>query len=110
MLLCTVEVVIYPVLFRIGTFEVTSFGVFVALGALIGLWVFARELRRSGLPSGAVDAASAGVIGGMVGAKLLWVAAYPLPVDSYDTDVRNLPRVRADIADIPPLSRATIGT
>ena len=76
MLLCGVEAVIYPVLFRIGTFEISSFGVLVALGALIGLWVFGRELRRSRLPEGAIDAALAGVIGGMVGAKLLWVGEH----------------------------------
>ena len=33
----------HPVLFRIGTFEVTSFGVLVAVGALVGLWLFRRE-------------------------------------------------------------------
>ena len=70
------EVPIYPVLFRIGTFEITSFGVLVAIGALLGLWVFGRELRRTGLPASASDAAIAGVIGGMVGAKLLWVAEH----------------------------------
>jgi phosphatidylglycerol:prolipoprotein diacylglycerol transferase len=64
---------IYPVLFRIGGFEITSFGAMVALGALVGLWVLRRELARSGLPESGVDAAIAGVIGGMVGAKLLWV-------------------------------------
>lgn len=63
----------YPVLIRIGDFEVTSFGVMVAVGALVGLWLLSRELRRSGLPDGGVDAAVAGVVGGMVGAKLLWV-------------------------------------
>lgn len=63
----------YPVLFRIGGFEVTSFGVMVAVGALVGLWLFQRELRRDGLSSGAVDAGIAGVLGGMAGAKLLWV-------------------------------------
>ena len=63
----------YPVLIRIGDFEVTSFGVMVAVGALVGLWMLSRELRRSGLPDGGVDAAVAGVVGGMVGAKLLWV-------------------------------------
>ena len=63
----------YPVLFRIGEFEVTSFGVMVALGALLGLWVFKRELRRSGLPESATDAAVWGVAGGLLGAKLLWV-------------------------------------
>jgi phosphatidylglycerol:prolipoprotein diacylglycerol transferase len=45
----------------------------VALGALAGLWLFRRELRRSGLPDSGVDAAMAGLLGGMAGAKLLWV-------------------------------------
>ena len=63
----------YPVLFKIGDFEITSFGVLVAVGALVGLWIFQRELRRSGLPAEALDAAIAGIIGGLAGAKLLWV-------------------------------------
>jgi phosphatidylglycerol---prolipoprotein diacylglyceryl transferase len=63
----------YPVLFRIGTFEVTSFGALVAIGALVGLWLLGRELRRRGLPENASDAGIAGIAGGMVGAKLLWV-------------------------------------
>lgn len=63
----------YPVLFRIGDFELTSFGVLVAIAALVGLWMFRRELRRSRLPDEGVDAAIAGVIGGLAGAKLLWV-------------------------------------
>jgi phosphatidylglycerol---prolipoprotein diacylglyceryl transferase len=45
----------------------------VALGALVGLWLFRRELRRAGLPDSGVDAAMAGLLGGMAGAKLLWV-------------------------------------
>ncbi|MEO8256013.1 MAG: prolipoprotein diacylglyceryl transferase [Acidobacteriota bacterium] len=63
----------YPVIFRIGTFEVTSFGVLVAAAAMVGLWLFRRELRRSGLPDEGFDAAVAGIVGGMAGAKLLWV-------------------------------------
>lgn len=63
----------YPVLFTIGDFEVTSFGVLVAIGALVGLWIFHRELRRSDLPAEALDAAIAGIVGGLAGAKLLWV-------------------------------------
>jgi phosphatidylglycerol:prolipoprotein diacylglycerol transferase len=62
----------YPVLFRIGDFEVTSFGAMVALAALVGLWLFHRELRRSRLPLDATDAGIAGVIGGLAGAKLRW--------------------------------------
>jgi phosphatidylglycerol:prolipoprotein diacylglycerol transferase len=45
----------------------------LAVGALVGLWLFRRELHRSGLPEDGVDAAIAGIIGGIVGAKLLWV-------------------------------------
>lgn len=66
----------YPVLFRIGTFEVTSFGVMVAVAALVGVWLFGRELRRSGLPPDAVDAGVIGVLGGLVGAKLLWAVEH----------------------------------
>jgi phosphatidylglycerol:prolipoprotein diacylglycerol transferase len=66
----------YPTFFRIGTFEVTSFGVMVAIGALVGLWVFGRELSRSRLPASGSDAAMAGVFGGLVGAKLLWVVEH----------------------------------
>jgi phosphatidylglycerol---prolipoprotein diacylglyceryl transferase len=66
----------FPVLFRIGTFEVTSFGAMVALAAIVGLWIFRRELRRGRLPEDATDAAIAGVIGGLVGAKLLWVSEH----------------------------------
>jgi phosphatidylglycerol---prolipoprotein diacylglyceryl transferase len=62
----------YPVLIRIGSFEITSFGVMVAVAALVGLWLFRRELVRSSLPADAADAGMVGVIGGLAGAKLLW--------------------------------------
>ena len=62
----------YPVLFRIGDFEITSFGLLVGIAALVGIWLFGRELKRSGLRRDAVDAAVTGVLGGLVGAKLLW--------------------------------------
>jgi phosphatidylglycerol:prolipoprotein diacylglycerol transferase len=62
----------YPTLFRIGTFEITSFGVLVGIAALVGVWMFGRELARSGLPEDASNAAVGGVLGGLAGAKLLW--------------------------------------
>jgi phosphatidylglycerol:prolipoprotein diacylglycerol transferase len=67
---------VYPVLFRIGGFEITSFGVLVALGALSGLIVLQRELRRAGLPEDAINAAVAGVVGGLAGAKLIWAIEF----------------------------------
>ena len=66
----------YPILFRLGGFEVTTFGVLVALGALIGLWIFHRELARSRLPATGVDAALIGVIGGLIGAKVIWAIEF----------------------------------
>jgi phosphatidylglycerol---prolipoprotein diacylglyceryl transferase len=67
---------VYPVLFRIGGFEVTSFGVMEAVAALVGLLLFRRELRRSRLPVNATDAGIVGVIGGLVGAKLAWTVEH----------------------------------
>jgi len=67
---------IYPVLFRIGSIEITSFGVMVALGAIVGARLLRRELARADLPEPGVDAALWGVLGGLFGAKLLWVAGH----------------------------------
>lgn len=65
----------YPILFRIGTFEITSFGVMLAIGALAGAWAFRQELDARGI-SRASDAAFHGLIGGLVGAKLLYAAEH----------------------------------
>ena len=67
----------YPVLFRLGSFEITSFGVMVALGAAFGILMLRRELIRAGVDGAkGVDAALVGVLGGLVGAKLLYVAEH----------------------------------
>jgi phosphatidylglycerol:prolipoprotein diacylglycerol transferase len=44
----------------------------VAIGALVGVWILRREARRAKLPDAVVDVGIAGVIGGLIGAKLLW--------------------------------------
>jgi phosphatidylglycerol:prolipoprotein diacylglycerol transferase len=46
--------------------------VLVAVAALVGLWLFDRERRFSGLPDQTLDAGIAGVLGGLAGAKLVW--------------------------------------
>jgi len=66
----------YPVIGRIGGFEITSFGLMVALGFLAGLWIFRRELRGRGLPEHLENAALIGAAGGLLGAKLFWVVEF----------------------------------
>lgn len=48
----------------------------VAVAALVGLSLFDRERRWSGLPDRALDAAMAGVVGGLVGAKVVWAVEH----------------------------------
>jgi len=66
----------YPVLFRIGEFEITSFGVLVGIAGIVGIMVFEREAKRSRLPEAASSAAIFGVIGGLLGAKVLWTIEF----------------------------------
>jgi phosphatidylglycerol---prolipoprotein diacylglyceryl transferase len=67
----------YPVLFRLGSFEITSFGAMVALGAALGILLLRREMIRAGLDGAkGIDAALVGVLGGLAGAKLLYVAEH----------------------------------
>jgi phosphatidylglycerol:prolipoprotein diacylglycerol transferase len=44
----------------------------VAIGILVGLQIFGRELVRSGLPETGSNAAAFGAIGGLAGAKIAW--------------------------------------
>ena len=39
----------YPTLLRIGSFEITTFGLMMFLAFVIGGWVLTREFRRAGL-------------------------------------------------------------
>jgi len=39
----------YPTLFRIGDFEVTTFGLMMFLAFIIGAWVLSNQLKRRDL-------------------------------------------------------------
>ncbi len=66
----------FPVLFQLGGFQVTSFGAMVALGALLGVWVLSRELRARSLAADAGNLGLWALMGGLLGAKLLFVAEH----------------------------------
>jgi hypothetical protein len=63
----------YPVLLRVGSLDVTSFGALVGVGVLVGIRVFGHELACRHMPAKAVNAAVAGIVAGLAGAKMLWV-------------------------------------
>lgn len=67
----------HPVLFRIGDFAVTSFGVMMALAFLTGGTILSRELARKGEdPELAWDVVMYGAIGGILGAKLYYMILF----------------------------------
>lgn len=66
----------YPVLFRLGQFEVSSFGVAIAVAALVGWQILSRELRTAGLPDSASDLVPFAILGGFAGAKLVWAVEH----------------------------------
>lgn len=65
----------YPVLLQLGSFQIRSYGVVVALSFLLGLWLSAREAKRKGLDPALIhDFAFYALLGGIVGARLYFVA------------------------------------
>jgi len=64
----------YPVLIQLGTFELRSYGIIVALSFLLGIWLSTREARRKGLdPALIQDFAFYAFLGGLIGARIYYV-------------------------------------
>jgi phosphatidylglycerol---prolipoprotein diacylglyceryl transferase len=64
----------YPTLFHFGPITLYSFGAFMALAALSAAWVVHAELKRRGFnPELASTMVFAAAIGGLVGARLLFI-------------------------------------
>ncbi|MEJ7623544.1 MAG: prolipoprotein diacylglyceryl transferase [Pyrinomonadaceae bacterium] len=62
----------YPELFRIGDFPVTSYGLWMAVGMLVALFVTSRLAGRDGLPRERIyDLGLWVLVGGLVGSKIL---------------------------------------
>ena len=65
----------YPILLEVGSFELRSYGVIVLLSFLAGLWLARKEAARKGLdPSLVVDFSFYALIGGILGARLYFIA------------------------------------
>jgi phosphatidylglycerol---prolipoprotein diacylglyceryl transferase len=66
---------IYPFVFNIGPLEITGYGLMMMVAFLMGGWLIAVELKRRGLSEDyAADMIAAAVVGGIIGAKLWYVA------------------------------------
>jgi phosphatidylglycerol:prolipoprotein diacylglycerol transferase len=67
----------YPVLFEIGGFEVTSFGVMIFLSFLTGAWILSLQLARRGMdPEIAWEVLAVTAIAGVLGAKLYYMGLH----------------------------------
>lgn len=67
---------VYPLNLHLGPLNITGYGVMMMVGFLVGGWLIDRELRRRSWHFDyAADITVAAVIGGVLGAKLWYVAA-----------------------------------
>jgi phosphatidylglycerol:prolipoprotein diacylglycerol transferase len=67
----------YPHLFTIGDFTVTSFGLMMFLSFVVGAWVLARQFEKRGMePELAWDMLLWIAVGGIAGAKLYYVGLH----------------------------------
>jgi phosphatidylglycerol:prolipoprotein diacylglycerol transferase len=65
---------VYPQLFHIGRFFLPTYGLLVASGVLIGLWISVRNAARQGIdPDKAWNFGILVVLCGIVGAKILYI-------------------------------------
>jgi phosphatidylglycerol:prolipoprotein diacylglycerol transferase len=68
----------YPELFRIGNFPVTSYGIWLAAGMLLALFAASRLATRDGLPKERIyDLGLWTLLGGLLGSKLLMIFVEP---------------------------------
>src|SRR5438067_657478 len=67
----------YPTLLKIGSFEITTFGLMMFLAFIIGGWVLTRQFRRYGLSDDvASSVVMAAAISGIAGAKIYYAILF----------------------------------
>jgi phosphatidylglycerol:prolipoprotein diacylglycerol transferase len=66
---------VFPLQWDLGPIEITGYGLMLMVAFLMGGWLIARQLREAKLKEDyAADMVAAAVIGGIIGAKLWYVA------------------------------------
>lgn len=68
----------YPLALQIGPIPITGFGLLMMLAFLVAYWLVEKECRRNGFAGDyAGDMLTAAMIGGVLGAKLWYLAIHP---------------------------------
>jgi phosphatidylglycerol:prolipoprotein diacylglycerol transferase len=68
----------HPVLFRIGSYEVVSYSLALAIAFAVGVWVACRRAPRHGVdPELILEVGTAAVVSSLVGSRVLWVVTHP---------------------------------
>jgi phosphatidylglycerol:prolipoprotein diacylglycerol transferase len=66
---------VHPFIIHLGPLEVTGYGIMLVVAFLMAGWLIARQLREASLKEDyAADMVAAAVVGGIIGAKLWYVA------------------------------------
>ena len=67
----------HPIAFYLGDHPITWYGIMLALGFYAGFWTAGRRCRRDGLsPEKLMDLGPWLIVGGILGARMLYVATY----------------------------------
>jgi len=68
---------VHPILFRIGSYEVPSYGVALTIAFALGIWVARRRAAARGIDGERVlDVCMLILVTSIVGARLLWIATH----------------------------------
>lgn len=73
----------FPILFQIGNFPIHTYGLFIAVGFLLGIGLALKEARRTGIPAEKIlDLSFYVILSAIIGARLLFVVInYPYYIE-----------------------------
>jgi phosphatidylglycerol---prolipoprotein diacylglyceryl transferase len=87
---------VFPQLFHLGKYAIPTYGVLVATGVLMGLWISVRNSARQGIqPERAWDFGIAVVLAGILGSKILYVILDWRTYVEHPTEIFSLATLQA---------------
>jgi len=87
---------VFPQLFHIGKYAMPTYGLLVATGVLVGLWISVRNSARQGIkPENAWDFGIAVVLAGILGSKILYILVDWRSYAEHPKDIFSLATLQA---------------